>query len=251
MDALKGLKAKKSKTSEIWPPQDIRENTKARREWLAAKLAEVNAQKDTEGRIVESGSYQHISVYTTTYTEGRIRHQGVCQFCGRSQVTKEGVLVLHGYTRPGYGYVVGECPGQGLLALQIEETRTVQWRTEWVLIHARAVLALKRAEAKWAPFKDLYLGSRPTMPSEPRKNDWYTGQWEERLAKYNKAMEQWKVDLKAWNKANPDKAKAYVLRETYLEARNQEQGANHMKIHFTTLMKSGTHGQPLTEEVVA
>ncbi len=37
---------------------------------------------------------------------------GTCQCCFATQVVNDGHLVLHGYRRPGDGYVHAECPGQ-------------------------------------------------------------------------------------------------------------------------------------------
>lgn len=37
---------------------------------------------------------------------------GECQVCGQFQVVKGGTLVLHGYNRPGNGYITGRCWGE-------------------------------------------------------------------------------------------------------------------------------------------
>ena len=36
---------------------------------------------------------------------------GTCAICLRSQVVRKGRMVTHGYQRPGYGYIIGECFG--------------------------------------------------------------------------------------------------------------------------------------------
>jgi hypothetical protein len=56
-------KTKRTKIADLRPPREIRENTKARREWLAAQCAEMNAAPNTEAKIVGTGSYQSVSVY--------------------------------------------------------------------------------------------------------------------------------------------------------------------------------------------
>ena len=38
---------------------------------------------------------------------------GTCAICMREQVVRNGKMVLHGYQRPGYGWVVGNCFGTG------------------------------------------------------------------------------------------------------------------------------------------
>lgn len=39
-------------------------------------------------------------------------YMGHCQVCGNRQVVNEGTMVLHGYLRPGHGYIEGRCPGE-------------------------------------------------------------------------------------------------------------------------------------------
>ena len=34
-----------------------------------------------------------------------------CQVCSKTQSVRDGTLVNHGYTRPGWGWIVGGCPG--------------------------------------------------------------------------------------------------------------------------------------------
>ena len=36
---------------------------------------------------------------------------GTCAICSNQQVVRHGVMVLHGYQRPGHGYVIGNCFG--------------------------------------------------------------------------------------------------------------------------------------------
>lgn len=36
--------------------------------------------------------------------------QGTCPCCFGAFVVKRGVMVLHGYKRPGHGYIIGNCP---------------------------------------------------------------------------------------------------------------------------------------------
>lgn len=38
-------------------------------------------------------------------------HMGTCQVCFNVQKLPKGVLSLHGYERPGYGFIIGDCPG--------------------------------------------------------------------------------------------------------------------------------------------
>lgn len=101
---------KTKKIGESHPPRDIRENTKARREWLAAE----HDQLFMEGKIakiVGTGSYQHISIYKETDSPGRIQQRGTCQVCGGLHALNGMFIVLHGYERPGLGWLNGRCGG--------------------------------------------------------------------------------------------------------------------------------------------
>ena len=48
------------------------------------------------------------SVHATT-----LRYIGWCPVCQRDIKVRSGVLVHHGYQRPGVGYIIGDCPGVG------------------------------------------------------------------------------------------------------------------------------------------
>jgi hypothetical protein len=43
----------------------------------------------------------------------RLALVGECQICEQIQKLRKKELVLHGYKRPGHGYIVGDCPGVG------------------------------------------------------------------------------------------------------------------------------------------
>lgn len=49
----------------------------------------------------------------TTTTKTKTTKTAECQVCARVQATKGGVLVHHGYKRPGVGEIVGDCYGVG------------------------------------------------------------------------------------------------------------------------------------------
>ena len=52
---------------------------------------------------------------------------GTCQACFRAQKTRDGLLVLHGYKRPGYGYIEGRCFGVGFAPFEVSCERTKQF----------------------------------------------------------------------------------------------------------------------------
>ena len=45
--------------------------------------------------------------------ETSTRYIGLCPVCERQIKVRSGLLVHHGYERPGKGYIVGDCPGVG------------------------------------------------------------------------------------------------------------------------------------------
>jgi len=71
---------------------------------------------------------------------------GECQICGRSQKLRGGKLVPHGYTRPGWGHVVGNCPGAGYAPYELSCERCASFRANIV----RQIEAINAAHSKLA-----------------------------------------------------------------------------------------------------
>lgn len=58
---------------------------------------------------------------------------GTCQCCFRGQKVSKGqgtLLSLHGYTRPGHGYIIGRCRGEAELPYEVSCERTKFFRAE-------------------------------------------------------------------------------------------------------------------------
>ena len=123
------MAATTTKTKKIqshFPPREIRDNTKARRAWLAAKAAEINAQAGRSARIVGNGSYQEVAEYEVREVEGRVQVRGTCQCCGGDVAVEGGEAewqrtrtAHHGYTRPGYGWQTASCEGARSLPYEL------------------------------------------------------------------------------------------------------------------------------------
>jgi hypothetical protein len=74
------------------------------------------------------------------------RYQGTCQACFGSYVTKAArprkggkfdlLVVLHGYERPGHGYIQGECPGRAELPFELDKTVTEKFRDRLIAMLA-------------------------------------------------------------------------------------------------------------------
>lgn len=110
------MTTKLRKVEEVRAPKSINDmpygaaQTKARREFLAAVVAEKVAAGFV-AKVIGKGSYQTVAVYETLEVETRDQLRGTCQRCGGSVAVVNGVLAHHGYTRPGYGYILGDCMG--------------------------------------------------------------------------------------------------------------------------------------------
>lgn len=234
----------------VSPPHEIREQTKVRRAWLAEKLAEINQQPNREAKIVGLGSYQSISVYEVKSVAGRLRHRGICQFCGHSQVSDRKALVLHGYKRPGDGYVFGRCPGVGLPALNTDKTHTEKWLAEAIVAHETALEVEREAEiTQDAAFKALYTEKVESREPDANKaapdtlRSWLRPSESEKAA-YRAARSLW-ANQYPLTAAHSDAKKAYE------RARQAVGIADSGVRHFQYLIDSKVYGTELTREVVA
>lgn len=240
-------KTRKTKVETLLPPREIREITKARREWLAAKMAEVNARPGFEAKIVGNGSYQSVSVYSVTEVAGRLRHRGHCQFCGNSQVVQDGVMVLHGYTRPGDGYIFNECPCVGRAPLEVSQVLTEDY-----LKDARGTLAMiekKLAKAKAdhsAALEAKYPRDKEVEPKgySERPHGVRRLATEEEVKTYRAAVAAWAKRFPITNALESASHREAELNTSSWQARQQVQ-------HFETLLARKLLGKDLIAEVVA
>jgi len=67
----------------------------------------------------------------------RVGRDGECQICANRQILQKGVLVLHGYQRPGDGMAHGECHGRGYEPYEVSCDR-LRWYVEVFLVSALA-----------------------------------------------------------------------------------------------------------------
>jgi archaeosine-15-forming tRNA-guanine transglycosylase len=240
-------KEKRTKVNTVHPPREVRDNTKARRAWLAEELERVNALSGQEGKIVGTGSYQSISVYKVEQVSGRLRHRGSCQFCGNSQVSDRKGMVLHGYQRPGDGYIFGQCPGVGRKPLNQDKTFTERW-------HAEAVKAEADARAEKAVRESVKTETCRRLYAE-RDADTSQGWVEMPHPNHRFAVpeqdEEFKRKFKDWAARFPLHAASKRAEAAYESARTAHWQAEQNVRHFTMLLESGIYGTPLTEEVVA
>jgi hypothetical protein len=57
----------------------------------------------------------------------KTRYDGTCQACFNRQACTHDAMVHHGYTRPGNGYLIGDCPGVGHPPFEVSCDFTKQW----------------------------------------------------------------------------------------------------------------------------
>lgn len=248
MTKTTGTAQKSTKGSDIRPPREIVENTKARRAWLADKLVEVLAQPDTcqkKTKIVGTGSYQVVSVWKLVTVEGRERFRGVCQLCGHEQVVDAaGVIVLHGYNRPGYGYIVGQCPAAKEQPLNTSDVLTRKYLAQFSAELPAAIeneTAADRARVSAIAKRDRVEGSTAnySRPSAPMPHQ------SEELQREKAAR------LATWEARHPLTVAAVAATAAWSEARSRRQWLTDMVTHLEGLLAAGILGSPLTREVVA
>lgn len=73
----------------------------------------------------------------------RVGRDGECQICQHRQILdSRGNLVLHGYQRPGHGYIVGDCFGVGHPPWEVSSDALAEWIE---LVKKRSVQAAQDA----------------------------------------------------------------------------------------------------------
>lgn len=94
------------------------------------------------------------------------RALGTCQICEGEFITRDGKMVLHGYQRPGYGEVIGRCPGVNELAYELscELVKSYLENTKKWLAGAEK----RRAELETATYLESYRKSFRTGKMELR-----------------------------------------------------------------------------------
>lgn len=240
----------KKKTASHMPPREIRDNTKARRAWLTEKLAEISAKPNTIAKIVGTGSYQEVSEWTVTEVEGRLRHRGHCQVCGRKQVVQDGQLVLHGYKRPGTGEIYNTCPGENHAPLNVTDKLTQSILADLLRQQTRATKRVETTRARLdkaikARQSDMTLVEADASREFPRLPNKWSHQKHDAatLAAHEGAMAVWAAKF-------PIAAEYHEASQTHSAA---EHGLSSVKMavsFYRDLLGMKITGTPLTPEVV-
>jgi hypothetical protein len=85
-------------------------------------------------------------------------HPGSCQGCFKQQKTRDGRLVLHGYKRPGHGYIIGNCWGHGYAPFEVSCERTKEFIAK-ALKPALASAQERLVRLRARPERIFYLAS--------------------------------------------------------------------------------------------
>lgn len=94
---------------------------------------------------------------------------GTCQVCFKRQKTRDGLMVLHGYQRPGHGYIVGECWGVSYPPFEISAERTQAFLDELQRIKRQKEEHLHKLQANeyetllYVPYWGGYGTKKPSV----------------------------------------------------------------------------------------
>jgi len=86
---------------------------------------------------------------------------GTCQCCFRTQKVVRGAMTLHGYKRPGTGYIIGNCRGTGYVPYEVscEQTKVFRGEIEQMREAKRAALARLQARPDTVRYStSIYVG---------------------------------------------------------------------------------------------
>ena len=243
------IKQKLIRSECLSPPHEIRENKNLRQAWLDSRVAEINRRPDRRAKIVGKGSYQSVSVYEVTRLMGRVRFRGSCQFCGHSQVVDASRIVLHGYKRPGWGSIVGDCPGHHKAPLNTSKDFTEQQLALWIKAHEERKAHLVAAEnARQAAMSDKYADPIAEK-NEERAYLEKPAAIKSRTPTESEIVAH-KLAYESWSKKFPLTATLVKAEKVLRMAQQDERDARSMKDHFQHLIDSKIYGTPLTKEVV-
>lgn len=79
--------------------------------WLAREQHRAAARQQRADQIVEARGHR----------------EGACPVCYGDFIVHKNVMVLHGYQRPGWGYVVGDCFGVGYAPLEVSPNGLIRY----------------------------------------------------------------------------------------------------------------------------
>jgi hypothetical protein len=159
---------------------------------------------------------------------------------------KGGVMVLHGYQRPGHGWIVGDCIGVGHKPLNETDEQTKSWRDEYMkrlmdatTAHERAAHAERDASKAIDDAGESRFAAQKAKPFSSARHS------------TPEQMSAHLVKMDAWRAEYPLNARWHDAMQRTVEARRVEGQMRAMTRHFIDLLEAKITGTPLTIEVVA
>ncbi len=185
---------------------------------------------------------------TEPHVTGRVRTRegtGTCWFCWRNiKLDDRQTMVHHGYERPGYGEIVGDCAGvhESPYELRVEPGRTA------LAIHQNKVDGCRKYLARLrAGDVKVLEGYRGTV----RRPSGVPG-WQRRTEKLEKETVEW-LGVSAWEEAIAQEIKEWLSREAFeeLQAKLYAHATKTWKQHPLPTEKSfeGEHYDRLVREL--
>lgn len=140
---------------------------------LTERIAGAHEAYARARELRETGKYTKVLVRREKYSFNKLivsayqmveetGHQsGECQICGRMLKVIDGRLSLHGYQRPGWGYVVGRCYGAKYPTYQESKKRLVMFveMLKDQLVHAEETTAKMRVVTEISVEYGVYKGA--------------------------------------------------------------------------------------------
>ena len=111
------------------PPAPTPEFDRDIREFIAATQPIAVMIADLKSKVIK-GRKPNPDVVTrkAAVAASRVGRDGECQICQHRQILdSRGNLVLHGYQRPGHGYIVGDCFGVGHPPWEVSSDALATW----------------------------------------------------------------------------------------------------------------------------
>lgn len=114
-----------------------------------------------------------IGGFTPKAKKGSDNPGGTCQVCFAVQRVVHGTEALHGYNRPGVGYIFGQCPGSQHLPFEKDCTLTKAHlaRLETILVEKKAYLGELQAGKVMSVMVPVEMKDRTRKPFTINKGD--------------------------------------------------------------------------------
>lgn len=149
---------------------------------------------------------------------------GTCPVCFNEQKLNGGFMVLHGYSRPGHGYVEGKCFGVGFEPFEKSSKGTVKWVEKlknFLANSKKSLKELKSGKVKTLSYPVRFKAGRPELETiEPGHKNWSQAldnatrkvegdikQVNSDIDWYTKKIDNWKEEDLPWEKLQKAKNK--------------------------------------------